>query len=206
MRLLLAIATALVVVAATASHAFANRFEWSANNFRIVWTNFEWKFEGGGGILCPVTMEGTFHSRTFVKTLELLIGHVTAAASAPMANCMGGRIIPDVTTPWNIRYSGFTGTLPAITSVKVRIVSMRWRIFDGLNECILTTEAAKPFKGAFNINAAGEALTFRPDETGRIELVAGTEIICFFVTVFPAANNGNVTLLGVTTKLRLRLI
>jgi hypothetical protein len=205
-RLLLASATAIVVLAAMASHAFANRLEWSERSFRIVWTNFEWAFEGGGGILCPVTMEGTWHARTFVKRAELLIGHVTAAAAAAMANCMGGSMTPDVTTPWNVRYDGFTGRLPAITGLKVRIVSMRFSLFDGIITCILTTEATKPFKGTFNVNAAGEALTFTPDPTGTIELVAGSSMLCFFVTANPAANAGNVTLLGVTTKLRVRLI
>lgn len=203
---LLASATALVVVTAMGSVAYAGRLEWSANNFRIVWTGFNWHLGAFElGITCPLTVEGTWHTRTFAKTAELLIGHVTRAAAGGVAECMGaGSMTAEVMPPWNVRYNGFTGRLPAISAILVRIVEMRFTIANGAVTCRLTTTAARPFKGQFNINGAGEALTFTPDSTAGITL-EGANPNCALQEGIPL-NNGNVTLLNALTKLRVRLI
>jgi len=96
----------------------AGRFSISSSTFRQTYSTIS--FEGGlfGTVRCPVTLEGSFHSRTMAKTAESLIGLITRAIVGEAACASGRARFKTETLPWHIRYSSFTGTLPTITAVK----------------------------------------------------------------------------------------
>jgi hypothetical protein len=77
--------------------------------------------EGLGTDRCDLTLEGSFHSRTFPKTPELLIGYLTRVGTA---NCTLTTTILTATLPWHVRYTGFSGALPDITAIRARIVGV----------------------------------------------------------------------------------
>jgi hypothetical protein len=75
--------------------------------------------EAGVTLRCPLTMEGSVHSRTLAKVGGSLIGYITRAAFAE-SSCSGSTWrVRTETLPWHVTYLGFTGTLPNITYVWV---------------------------------------------------------------------------------------
>lgn len=208
-KLLLAGLTAAFILSAAVGTASANRLSVDEQGFRIVWTSLEFTApELGVRILCPVTLEGSFHSRTIVKTLHSLIGHVTRAiingASPP---CTGGTAtVLTENLPWHVTYEGFGGTLPIITSVRVLLIGARFRIDPSgiLPSCLATTTTTEPISGTIRIGreAGGELKSE--------ELIPGSErILCSSALgelTGGFQGNGNVTRLGASTRILVRLI
>jgi len=76
---------------------------------------------GSETVRCPVTLEGSFSSESFPKTSGLRLGSVTRAALTE-GSCTNGRArVLAETLPWAVQYSSFTGTLPAISSIALRL-------------------------------------------------------------------------------------
>jgi len=71
-------------------------------------------------IRCVLSLEGSFHSRTFAKVRESLVGYVTR--SGIHSPCTNGEFHVLAEIPWHLRYEGFTGALPRITSIKTRLI------------------------------------------------------------------------------------
>ena len=98
---------------------------------------------GFGTYRCNLTLEGSLHTRTMVKTIGSLIGYINAAN---MAGCtfLETRVLRE-TLPWHVRYSGFTGILPEIRSIIDHVVGAGWRIreVNGV-VCLGTSTAAEP--------------------------------------------------------------
>jgi hypothetical protein len=175
-KLILAALTAALALGALVSAATATRIAVSNQLFRVTWTGLS--FNGGssfGEVRCPVTIEGTFHSRTIVKNTSSLIGFVTSAAVG--SPCTGGTAtILQGSLPWHIWYNGFTGRLPDITGIQLRMLSAAFKVKSNLNgqECLYTAEAASPMKGSVNrTTSTGVAESLRPDETAGIAITSG---------------------------------
>jgi len=122
-KLALAGLAATLLMAFAVNSASANHLSVSSQNFRLVWTALTFFGEGTGStentIICPVTLEGSFHSSTLAKVIGALIGHVTRATVVG-TSCTGGRAtILQETLPWHVTYEGFSGTLPRITAVRL---------------------------------------------------------------------------------------
>jgi hypothetical protein len=213
-KLLLTALGAAAVLGALVSAASANRIALSNQTFRATWT---WEFVEPIGFIalrCPVTIEGSFHSRTMSKVLEQLIGYVTQATLAE-TRCTGGsaRILTE-TLPWHIRYNGFGGTLPAITRINIRIVGlaflMQLPLPEGMQRCLYKSTAASPFKGVVNRNTTtGEATTLTP-ETARIPLFSEalnefTTPVCF-ATIGLRSSTTSFTVQNSTTKITVTLV
>ena len=158
---------------------------------------------------CPVTLEGSFHSRTITKVRDTLIGLITAAQTNKNGCTTGMRSLmlnpPEstiITLPWHLRYDSFTGTLPNITGLRFALVEMGIKVLGG---CEYQSTAAIPAYLLLTVAAGSgriEAIRFleeaqiprrpllglcRPEEI----LLAGRELL---------------TVLGETALLTVRLI
>ena len=61
--------TATLTLALAVTSATANRLSVSNRNFRVTWTSLRLTNNvNANTMLCPVTLEGSFHSSTIVKT------------------------------------------------------------------------------------------------------------------------------------------
>lgn len=114
-------ASAALVLAVTVATASAGRLQTSSQQVRAAWSQVEFVIgEGIGTIRCALTLEGSFHARTFTKARETLVGYVTRASIRPCTN--GELNLLAESLPWHLRYDSFTGTLPRITSIRFRVV------------------------------------------------------------------------------------
>jgi hypothetical protein len=177
-----AMLTALVLGAALAmlaAPASARRLEFSNQTFRAV-------FPGGESIEnfnvnCPVTLEGSFHSRTMAKVSGALVGYVTRGVVGS-ASCSGGRMrFLTERLPWHIRFQSFAGTLPNITRMTFQIVGwgilFEYTIAPG-STCLYLTTAAMPTRFILSREAGGAIEPFTLDEASAINLFTGEPFIC----------------------------
>ncbi len=103
--------------------AAAGRLSLSNGTFRDVIPEARFAGEEGGlRIICPVTLAGSFTSRTIAKVAGARIGSLTTAAVAE-ASCTGeGRVAFETREfPTEITYESFAGTLPEITELRERV-------------------------------------------------------------------------------------
>lgn len=146
--LLLGLATALALAAAIGT-ASARRFEISSQGIRATWMEFTLTDTSLFKSVCPITIEGSFHSRTISKVSGQLVGYITTAVTnkercrpefrfASLWFDEGGI----ANLPWHIRYDSFTGTLPAINAIRLQLVGMGVK-FEGTT-CEYLSSAASP--------------------------------------------------------------
>lgn len=144
-RFALAAVLASACMAVVAGSAHANRLELSAQTFRMTWQEVFRLREGGVTGECFVTLEGSFHSRTFAKVTSVLIGFLTRAT---MGTCRNATVrFLTETLPWHVQYTGFNGSLPNITFLLIQIIEasifLRTGMFIG---CLGRSSALHPFK------------------------------------------------------------
>jgi hypothetical protein len=206
-RLILASLTATLLMAlAVSATASARAFSVSNRNFRIVWTSLEFTDASGfDSLKCRVTLEGSFHEQTIAKGLKDVIGHVSRARLAGERCTGGSATLHQESLPWEVTYSGFTGTLPGILTIWVLMSGAKFQIKTPLvGPCTAITEERSQARGNIILNGAREAETFRPDRETRIPL---TGLGCpGSGQLTSAAGDGNITLLGNTTRIRITLI
>ncbi len=175
-KLLLAGLGAMFVLAAAVSTASANHLSISEQGHKLAWRALEFNASAGSSITCEVTLESSFHSRTIAKVANALIGHIYRAS---VGTCTGGSLtVHTETLPWHEQYNSFTGTLPAITSVKISFVGLRWRIRNSVETCEMGTTQAEPGFGTIALGARGEANSI--EFSGTINLRGG--FLCGFAT------------------------
>jgi hypothetical protein len=203
-KLVLATATAtLLMTIAVTGAASARSFSFSNGNFRAVWTSVEFRV-GGSNIRCPITLEGSFHSRTISKVEKALIGYITRASVAALS-CTGGRTtVHSESLPWHITYSGFTGRLPEITTIHLLVQNARFQLeFSGLR-CTGTVDTVHQIRGEVLITAEGQVENVRPDPSPWMG-IEGT--LCPTTGEFGSREgDGRITLLGNTTRIMVSLI
>jgi hypothetical protein len=176
-KLLLAGLTVALAFGAFVSAAPARRIALSGRQWRAQYNKL--RFIGMVPIECHVTLEGSFHSRTISKVLEALIGYVSRV-TVDETRCTGGsaRILPE-SLPWHERYNGFSGILPQITKIHIRIVGAGIILQTPTVRCQIVSSAASPLKDWINIvTATGVAESLRDDETGEIPDTSGSELLC----------------------------
>jgi hypothetical protein len=214
MKLLLAASAAALALGAAVGIASANRIAIRLEpakpaTFRAVWT--EIIFSGSGlasTITCPLTLEGSFHSKTIAKVLESLIGYVTRAIVGE-ATCSGARARALAETlPWHIRYGGFGGRLPEITTITQRIVGFKFlllaTIFGFPVSCLYTSTAASPLVGTVNMaGSVAESITINEERT--VPISAGQSGSCPAALTF-RGRTSSLTLLGVAERIELILV
>jgi hypothetical protein len=195
-RLFLAAAGATVLLGTLVSTASAGRLSISNQNIRSTWSTVT--FSGGfGSPRCHLTLEGSLHARTMIKSLGTLMGYITSAIVSACQN--GSATILRETLPWHVRYSGFEPALPNIEDLIVHVIGAAWRVREtfGLT-CLTTTTATEPGVGTFRREAGG-ALT-ETEISGETECGGGVRGILESV-------QGTVSLLGTpSTRITVTLI
>jgi hypothetical protein len=118
--------TSALLLAAFVSSASAARLARSEGNARITYSPLSFVPSFGSTVRCPITLAGSYHSRTVTKTAGSLIGYVNAVT---VGACESGRARANTESlPWHIQYSSFAGTLPNITSTTESIVRASFEI------------------------------------------------------------------------------
>jgi len=201
-KLLLAAVVATAMMALAVGSAAARQLEVNEERYRITWRTLEFKESFFGiAVRCPVTLEGSFHSRTVTKSLGTLIGYVTRAI-VKENSCQNGRgIAATETLPWHVTYEGFTGRLPEITGVIVLLQNVTFRLSE-IPFHANCTSRVENIKGTIEtgVREAGgfwKPDNLIPDNTQRI--VCGDINGTFEGT-------GRVTRSASTTRILLRLI
>jgi hypothetical protein len=130
-KLALAALTATLLLGVAVTSATAGRISTSNNRFRVTWTALQFgSLEIEGPIICPLTLEGSFHSATIRKTRGALIGAVTKGIVKSEA-CEGGNAsVLRESLPWHLTYESFGGTLPRIQEVTFLLRRYEFRIFN----------------------------------------------------------------------------
>jgi len=204
-KLSLAALTAAALLASLVGSASARSFSVTNRNFRAVFRplTFQEPFNFFR-VTCNVTMEGTFHENTIPKVLETLLGYVTrVGVTHPCTGGEGwawngteGALTGASSLPWHIRYQGFTGTLPNITTIRVNLIRPKFSINNGI--CLGTYQPAAQ-RGILEIT--GGTTRIRADESQIISRIEGNCPEGRF-----AGTSEVVTLLGTTTAITVSLI
>jgi hypothetical protein len=202
-----ALAASLILATTTAS---ARNLSLSNSNFRATYSPIELETGGGTPISCLVTMEGSFHSTTIVKSIGALIGYITRSSLARPCTGFGeawiyngteGGLTGNVNSlPWHVTYEGFTGTLPAIGRLKLLAHGLRIAVQAVFGVCLSIYGPNKNYNKSINVKAGGTFGEVSPDETQVIEQESGN---CGAVS-FRA--RGSVTVLGSSTPITVTLI
>lgn len=194
--------------------ASGNKLTISNQRIRAVWTTMTFASKTGGfPIACAVTMEGSFHSRTIAKVRRALIGYISRAALT--RPCAGGEVwihngteaplgvATPTSLPWHVRYTGFTGTLPALTGVFVDITGMTATVSVSLCLAVYGGPTEIERTWFFTLNGAGTVTSFEPEPEHLIRPV-GSPLAC--PNPGRISGGSTVTLLGNTSTIFIRLI
>jgi hypothetical protein len=151
-RMLLAVGGATLVLGALTSSASAGRFSSSVQVIRATWVNaiFSGPF---GHTECEITLGGSLHIRVVTKMTGLLIGHITTVTLRSPCR-RGSMTILRETLSWVTQYDSFSGTLPNITSIRLRIIGFAGQISEGFI-CLFRSTAAQPALMTLNREAGG---------------------------------------------------
>ena len=159
---LAALAAALVMAFAANSASARNISISHGDLFNAVWRPI--RFASGGIIAfeCDLTLEGSFHYRTFLKVRESLIGFITRTT---FNNCINGGSATVLTTnlPWHIRYQGFQGTLPNISGIRIRLLLFEFQFKDRIFgiTCLARTTTTEPMEEVAELSAGNERRLIR---------------------------------------------
>lgn len=202
-KLVLAGLTAALLLSMGVANASARNLSVDEQFFRVTWTSLEFvNSEFGVRVLCPTTLEGSFHTRTIAKVLRSLIGYITRAIVKRESCTNGSATVLTETLPWHITYEGFRGTLPIITALRVLLRRPSFRVlartFIGNIECL-----SQPENILGTINGTFVSGAFKPE---TLEADPNQRFPCgsFFEGEF--VGRGTVTRLGQTTRILVTLI
>lgn len=164
-KLLLATAGAIVFLGTLVSGASARNLSTSNQSISGMWSSL--RFGGAfGEATCRLTLEGSMHSRTMQKVNGSLVGYITSAILGSCAT--GAATILQETLPWHMRYAGFQGTLPNITSFIIQTTGLSIRIRETFGTgCHVLATAAEPGIATTHRNTITHELT-EVGITGRI--------------------------------------
>jgi hypothetical protein len=176
-KLTLACLTAALVMAFATNSASSRNLSISHGEiFNTTWRQL--RFVSALGLLaeCDITLEGSFHYRTFLKVREALIGYITRGMAG---NCgHGSATVLTTNLPWHIRYVGFQGTLPNITGIRLRFILAEFRI-RGPIECLARTTETEPWEYDARLTNGTErrlVTSLTSDVNGRYLCRGGLEI------------------------------
>jgi hypothetical protein len=203
-KLAVTAAFATAVLAAAIGTAPAGKLSFSSQTFRAVWGELLFDIRP-----CEIVIEGSFHARTFAKTAETLLGHVTRATVNALF-CQ--RIIVLASSlPWRIRYESFTGTLPQITAIKALLLGAGILIkgTDLLGrqfECLYQTSEVNELRVSFIRAANGTLTSIKPDETVGIPIATWLSSAICTPDLFLSNQSESLTVLNAATLISLTLI
>jgi hypothetical protein len=199
---LAAVGAAVLLGSLVAPSASARVFSSDSQSIRALFSEVIIKEPLGASASCRLTLEGSLHSSTIDKTPGTLIGSITRTTLGQCAT--GTETILTETLPWNVRYSGFQGRLPEITSVIVHIVgaAIRLRLSNGII-CLLRSELSEPAIGRFHFDSSGshhvriglEGAIRTGAECGGIRVAPSTEVASRYVVRSGTSTPVSITLI-----------
>jgi hypothetical protein len=207
---------ALAAAAIVAAIAGARNLSMSDGNIRATFREFRSGGSGGSvDIRCPLTLEGSFHSRTYAKVRSTLVGQITRAAMGHPCTGTGGemyvlngvevqegRAVPN-SLPWHLRYFAFSGTLPRLSSVTFDIVGFSW-IYPPFGEiCLYRSTEANPARFVWNVASEGRVTGIQAESTPPVLLNSGGFLCPREITY---ANSGTIARLNTSTAITITLI
>lgn len=203
-RAALIAAVALAAFTAFAAGSWARNLSTSEPRFDMKWTALQLRTGAEAGATCNVTLQGRFERSTFVKTNQAKVGEISVArvedgtGGMPCANgsyTMAG-------TTWEMQYIGFLGTLPNITTVKVRFIRANIRFTTALlQRCEYTTTVTNPVNLRIAREGGTDVREITPETGGRIPSeTAGCNQLTWEET------RGEYTKQGATERVRFTLI
>jgi hypothetical protein len=198
-RLAVASSIAVCIFAFAVNTANANRFEISNQNWRGVYENFTIQWEVIR-IRCPLTLEGSFHSKVISKIVNSLVGYVTRAIfQAPCEETTVTAL--NATLPWHEIYESFSGTLPQIRTFNTQIVGFQYLISLFGGSCLYGSPMTRP---AFQTMAIESTLISSNIRGASVRLSGG--ITCPEEGRTTWSGSGGLTVLGTTTPITVRLV
>jgi hypothetical protein len=208
-RLLLTGLAATAMLAAAVGTASAQRLSISNQQIRVVWRSLELANSITTDVVrCAVTLEGSFHSRAFVKVREFLIGYVTRA-NVQNNQCTGGRAtILIETLPWHVTYQSIRAPLPRIPEILLNLIRVGFDIeIPGVNNCKAITSLTSPARvKALLSTTTGQVTGLRAEETARIPLSNGPGGFVCGLGNGSFAGTGAVNVLGTNCLIFITLI
>jgi len=124
-RLLLVALASAVALAIAAAAAWGSEFTIGDREFKVTAEGLSFQ-AAERTVRCPVTLQGSFSSGTFPKTVE---ARVATVSRVTLGACSGGTVrILTETLPWTFLYSSFAGTLPNITSTTFHLAGAAFQI------------------------------------------------------------------------------
>jgi hypothetical protein len=173
--------TALALAAAVGT-ANARRLAMTENHFLSHFR--ELTFEGGGNqIICPVSIEGSFHQKTLEKIVGSLIGYISEARVHRACSGAGEAWIQSTqergageseSLPWHIVYERFIGALPNITGIELLLDNALFLVILAGVRCVYRATTVSPMKGIVNREAGGKATGLRANENKPIPKAEGS--------------------------------
>lgn len=168
-----------VALAAAVSSASAQRLEVSEQHFLVLFR--ELTFENGGTItvVCPVNIEGSFHSAVIRKVSGQLIGYITEAIAHHPCRTNEGWALNGIeriqgitspnTLPWHILYLNFRGILPRITEIEVKLVGAAFRVEILGALCLYQSTQTNYMEGQIKLTE-GRVTALKANEEKRVPL------------------------------------
>jgi len=197
-KLLLASVGATVLLGAFVASASADAFESTSQRIRGVFTAVEFHLPSATA-RCALTIEGTLHSRSVSKTARLL-GYITRADLGACAT--GAATVLTSTLPWHVKYAGFSGVLPEISSIITRVIGASLRVKEsGGIECLVRSSEVEPVTTNFHRNTATRVL-----ETAEIRGTIRTGIECLGIAGSFRSDRGVVSVSNAVTRITVTLI
>jgi hypothetical protein len=176
-KLLLAGLAATLALWAAVGTAGARRFELSEQHIRATWMEFTLTDTSLFKSVCPITIEGSFHSRTLSKVSGQLIGYITTALTDKNRCATQFRFKSlwfdeggIANLPWHIRYDSFSGTLPAIVGIRLQLIEMGVKFEE--TTCEYKSEAAMPAYLRLALEG-GRVTSIQWEESTRIRRING---------------------------------
>jgi hypothetical protein len=223
-RLALGSLAAGLLMSSLVATASARNLSISNQSIRATWSGlrFESKPEEPtrmNQISCPVTLEGSLSSRTFVKVRETQIGVITRAIANHPCEAGGNEYAihngtetvlrggaPETSLPWAIFYEAFSGTLPVITRLTVSIQGIIMTVmyaFPGCLERYGSAIESRPW--VFTVEVGGSITGLEPASNHLIRGPAMSTLTCGRLARL-SGQSRTFTLLGTTTRITLSLI
>lgn len=195
------LAAGLMAVAAGGAHA--NRLSINEIFFRMTWNGVFRLSDAGGVAECRVTLEGTFHSSTYVKVTSLRLGYMTRATMNECRGASAGFLTERL--PWHVQYESFAGRLPEITALNIRFVEASiWLRTGVFVSCLALSSTANPFKMSVTRTGEGNLTVVRlVEEPIPYQSAFG----CTGLSLIPlSSGTGEMTRFETSGRITLRLI
>jgi hypothetical protein len=174
-------ACALAAVVGTAN---ARRLALSENHILSHFREITFETGIGTQVICAMSMEGSFHSRTIEKVPGSLVGYISEArVKRP---CRGGEAWPGTaqegrpeSLPWHAVFERFIGALPTITGIEFAAPNAVLLIsIPGLAECLYRATSTEPMRGIIRREAGGRVTGVRVNERSTIPLAVRLSGLC----------------------------